>query len=189
MLGKALGEASLDGSRCTLLFADERCVPLSDPESNFQAIDSHVSGEGKPLAGATVVVIAQDGSPAELARDYEERVRSCGMGATGVPSMDLLLLGMGPDGHTASLFPGHALLEETSRLVAEIEDSPKPPPCRITMTYPLLNASRQTVFVCTGSSKAEAVRAIRDDPSCELPAARVKAGAPVVFLLDEAANK
>lgn len=78
-----------------------------------------------------------------------------------MPKFDLLLLGMGPDGHTCSLFPGHPLLEESDVLIASIDDSPKPPPQRITMTYPLINNAKLCIFPLCGQGKAEMVQVIR----------------------------
>jgi len=93
-----------------------------------------------------------------------------------LPSFDLILLGMGPDGHTASLFPHHPLLNETVLWIAPIEGSPKPPPQRITFTLPLINNSKNVVFVASGESKKEMVRRVlqEDVPVGELPSKLVK---------------
>ncbi|XP_026316007.1 6-phosphogluconolactonase, partial [Hyposmocoma kahamanoa] len=85
---------------------------------------------------------------------------------------DLLLLGMGPDGHTCSLFPGHPLLNETDTPVAAITDSPKPPPERITITFPVINNARNCIFAISGAGKADMVKRILKDKE-DLPAGRV----------------
>jgi 6-phosphogluconolactonase len=129
--------------------------------------------------------------PDSMAKDYEstlERVFNASVGKDKPPSFDLILLGMGPDGHTCSLFPGHSLLKEIGSWVASISDSPKPPPCRITLTfvflfltqyfaivmifkkmymqlifrYPVINASKKVCFVVTGEGKAEVLHKIVD---------------------------
>lgn len=105
----------------------------------------------------------------------------------GIPQFDLLLLGMGPDGHTCSLFPDHSLLTETNCLIAPISDSPKPPPCRVTMTYPLINAARCCAFAMAGQGKAEMVRRILKDKE-DLPAGRVQPeNGNLVWIVDEGA--
>jgi 6-phosphogluconolactonase len=101
------------------------------------------------------------------------------------PCMDLTILGMGPDGHVASLFPGHTYPE--SLIVAE-HSSPKPPPKRISMSYDLLNASKEILFVVSGIDKAEAVERVHKEPDCDLPAARVAATEKTIWIVDSAAG-
>lgn len=90
--------------------------------------------------------------------DYAQQVAQAFPTARGIPKFDLLILGMGPDGHTCSLFPDHPLIEETNVLIASIVDSPKPPPCRITMTFPLINSSKCCIFAVCGEGKADVVK-------------------------------
>lgn len=95
---------------------------------------------------------------AEDAADDYIRQMSLYFTADSIPRFDMLLLGMGPDGHTCSLFPGHKLLEEKSRWVAPITDSPKPPPARITLTFPVINNAKNCVFATAGEGKADMVK-------------------------------
>ena len=101
------------------------------------------------------------------------------------PRYDVLLLGMGPDGHTCSHFPGHPVLGEKALVVAPVIDSPKPPPARVTLTLPVLNAAAAVVFVCTGAGKKDVVRDILEGEESDLPAARVKpTNGELVWILD-----
>ena len=137
-----------------------------------------------PLTEEQFVTINFNDPVEKVALDYEATIREKFQMPTGIPSFDLLLLGVGPDGHTASLFPGHALLNVTDRLVASISDSPKPPPRRITMTFPLINNARFSIFAVPGKGKADIIKQVFADKD-DLPAGKVKALEKVYWLLDE----
>ena len=176
-------------SKCRIFFADERCVPLTHPDSNFKACwDAFLRLVEIPEAN--VVTIDPTKEPHECADLYAAKLEELPM-RNGLPIFDLILLGMGPDGHTASLFPEHALLLEEKRSVAAILDSPKPPSCRITLTLPVLNNSSCVIFVTGGSEKAPVLAKILTEKSSEFPAGRVKPSyGKVLWLLDtEAASR
>lgn len=148
-----------------VLLADERCVVVTDAESNLGAIQKNFTSK-VPIPESQVYGIDEsllNKSTAAVAAHYEKNIvvpllEKCG------GKLDCTVLGFGPDGHTCSLFPGHALLEEKSCLVAPIEDSPKPPPCRITLTFPVLNEmSRQIIFCGAGAGKAPILKAVFGD--------------------------
>jgi 6-phosphogluconolactonase len=156
--------------RVSVLFGDERCVHADHPDSNYrmarEALLDHV-------APATVYRI-----PAELGPDEAAGLYAHVVGA--VAPLDIVLLGVGEDGHTASLFPGHPALK-ASGLAVGIRDSPKPPPQRVTLTLPALQAARRVIILATGAGKADAVaRAKRHEvPSGMIAGAR--------WLIDRAA--
>ena len=141
------------------MFADERLVPLDHPDSNYGLFADLFKTWG--IQPNQVIHVNPDliDNPVHAARDYQEQLK---LRIPSFPEIDLILLGMGPDGHTASLFPGHALVEEKDLFVASICDSPKPPSKRITLTLPVLNSSRQSIFVCCGESKAPVLHDIFD---------------------------
>jgi len=113
------------------------------------------------------------------------------MNAARFPVFDLILLGMGPDGHTCSLFPGHELLSESDLWVAPVTDSPKPPAKRITFTYPVINHAYRVAFVVAGESKQDMLHAVLDEPEEGLPCSRVRPAPPglVFWFADAAAAK
>ncbi|CAN8178953.1 unnamed protein product [Coccothraustes coccothraustes] len=163
-----------DPSRWLVAFCDERLVPPEHPESTGGAYRAQLLSQFAP-PGPRVLWVRPGLGPAEAARDYEEQLRKAFPGEAW-PSFDLLLLGLGPDGHTCSLFPGHALLQEQDSLVSFLEDSPKPPPRRVTMTLPLLNAARAVLLTASGASKAPVLKRILEQPEepSPLPAARLR---------------
>lgn len=138
-----------------ILLADERCVPTTDPDSNLGELDKNLFGKVPQIPRNQIYGINESklDEAEAVASDYERQVRSVLSQSGG--QLDLAVLGFGPDGHTCSLFPGHALLKESSKWVASIEDSPKPPPRRITLTFPVLNTkTRHVIFCGAGASKS-----------------------------------
>ena len=160
-----------DASQWHLFWTDERCVPLADPQSNFHLAQSELL---PLLPGAHLHPVRA------AATDYEREI------APFLP-LDLALLGLGEDGHVASLFPGHPALLETSRATADVHGAPKPPPDRVTLTLPALNRARHLLVVASGSAKAPIVARIFSAPS-GLPAQLLRpANGDLRWLLDRAA--
>merc|ERR1712059_138059 len=152
-----------------------------------------------PLTEQQFITVNTDLSPWEAAADYQTKLVES-LGAPGVhslPRLDLLLLGAGPDGHTCSLFPRHPLLAEPApqdggRLVASIEDSPKPPPERVTLTIPVVNSALCCVFAAVGAGKAPMVAQLLGDVEpadpTDLPARLVKpTNGELYWILDQGA--
>jgi len=140
-----------------VLLADERCIPSTDPDSNLRSIRSNFTNAvpipQNQVYGIDEGLLSSIESTDAVAMAYEEKVLKPLL-AKCDGMLDCVVLGFGPDGHTCSLFLGHPLLKEENRLVAPIDDSPKPPPSRITLTFPVLNKlSRQIIFCGAGSSK------------------------------------
>jgi 6-phosphogluconolactonase len=148
-------------------YADERCVPIDHKDSNHKASLEALA----KLQVSNVHTIQSPNDPVAAAKDYQSQMSILPLDKdTGYPRFDMILLGMGPDGHTCSLFPAHPLLA-SQEWVAPILDSPKPPPQRITLTLPVLNAAANIVFVVTGDAKASVLHDILDLNSKEYPSA------------------
>ena len=137
-------------------FGDERAVGPDDPESNFRMASETLLAGG---SGPEVHRIEGERGPEEAAAAYATELEERLPTEDGVPVLDLALQGLGPDGHTASLFPGNPAVEAAGICVA-VHEAPKPPPDRITLTVPVLRAARSIVFLATGAEKADAVRAL-----------------------------
>ncbi len=175
-----LGGLLDDWSAVELWYGDERCVGPEDPESNHRLVaDSLLAslpGPSRPLEHR----IAGELGPEEGARAYaallRERVPPAtegGVGgrADGLPSLDLALLGLGEDGHTASLFPGHPEVEDgSSALCLPVHGAPKPPPERVTLSLPVLRAARGCLLLVTGAGKAPALASVLAGPDPRAPA-------------------
>lgn len=162
------------------VFGDERTVGPEDPESNYRmARETLFEPAGIPTE--RILRIEGEYEPGYAARDYEEKLRELFEG--GPPAVDLLLLGMGADGHTASLFPDTEALHITDRWIAE-NWVPKLDTWRITWTFPALAAARHTLFLITGESKREALAAAFGDDAHERPPAGQVRGDSVEVLTD-----
>ncbi len=181
----------IDWSGWHVFFADERFVPLTHAESNYRLVREALFDHA-PIPSNQIIPMSETvGDTESAAAIYQQMMRAIFHTLPNQwPRFDCILLGMGPDGHTASLFPDHPLLDESTRWVAPIHDSPKPPPARITFTLPLINAARHVVFVVTGANKAENVQAALATPTPKVPASLVRPlQGEVHWFVDEAAGK
>ena len=165
-----LAGLDVEWGRVAVLFGDERCVPPDHPDSNYRMAREALLTR---VAPSTVFRIPAELGPEEGAREYARVVES-------VAPLDFVLLGVGEDGHVASLFPGHPLLKATG-VTAGIRDSPKPPPERVTLTLGAIRDARQVLILANGTGKAEAVARAR---RAEVPSGMI-AGAR--WLIDRAA--
>ncbi|KAM4598562.1 6-phosphogluconolactonase isoform 1-T3 [Polymixia lowei] len=173
MLSKELlALPALDCSKWVVGFCDERLVPYDDPESTYGLYKNQLFSKVN-IPDSGILAIDPSLPVNECAEDYSRKLKEA-FPNDDKPTFDMLLLGMGPDGHTCSLFPGHPLLEEMEKIVAPISDSPKPPPQRVTMTFPVVNSARCVAFVSTGASKAPVLKEVLEGGAGPaLPAARV----------------
>jgi len=180
----------LPWDRMFFFWGDERHVPPTDPESNYGTAEETMLSKIPVAAGNVFRIPTENPDAAAAAEAYEQTLRKFfQLGPGEIPTFDLILLGMGPDGHTASLFPGTAGLQEKSRLViANWVDKLKT--SRLTLTLPVLNAARCVVFLVSGTDKAPALHAVLkgDAPGEQYPAKLVRLSqGSLIWLLDRAA--
>ncbi|KAL0304465.1 UNVERIFIED_CONTAM: putative 6-phosphogluconolactonase 4, chloroplastic [Sesamum radiatum] len=186
---------SVDWSKWRVFWVDERVVPKDHPESNYLLAFTELLSK-IPIPAGNVYTINDALSAEGAADDYETCLKHLVKSkvidrseSSGFPKFDLMLLGMGPDGHIASLFPGHPLLKENEKWVSFIKDSPKPPPERISFTLPVINSSANIAFVVMGAGKATAVqRALTDSANSDLlPVQLVAPEGELAWFLDKGA--
>jgi 6-phosphogluconolactonase len=172
-------DRSIDWAKWHIFFSDERCVPPDDPRSNYRMV-AEVLLSRIGIAAAKVHRMQGELDPSEAAEAYEFEL--------GNEPLDVALLGIGDDGHTASLFPGSPALEERSRLVAP-SMAPVEPKQRLTLTFRALDEARSAWFLVSGEGKAAVLAEViveRERARPQLPAARVRAQS-VEFYVDTAA--
>jgi 6-phosphogluconolactonase len=173
-------------NRTHMFWGDERFVPRNDQSSNYRMVREAMLSRA-PIPAANIHPVQTEGlTPDAAASDYERELKSF-YGAERLdrarPLFDVTLLGLGPDGHTASLFPGTAVLEERERWVAAVVG---PKPARITLTYPVLESSRHVAFLVAGAEKREILsRFLRGEQA--LPAARLRPTGTLHLFADAAA--
>ncbi|MDQ3950176.1 MAG: 6-phosphogluconolactonase [Gemmatimonadota bacterium] len=173
--------------RAEICFGDERCVPPHNPASNFRMAWSTLLADVPVIEERIHRIAGELGSDA-AARDYDARLRRLFVDDAGRPTFDVAVMGVGADGHTASLFPGDAALEDRRRWAAPaLAPADAKVRERVTLTLPVLNRARLMLFLCAGAEKRDVVARILSGAAPELPAARVHGVERTVWLLDRAA--
>jgi 6-phosphogluconolactonase len=185
LLSSSTWRGHIDWSRVHVFLADERFLPWNHADSNFRMIRETLV---EPLQGllpeGNLHPMPTHDTVETSAGRYEAELRHF-FGDT-VPRFDLIILGMGPDGHTTSLFPGHTHPE--GRWVLPIHNSPKPPPTRLSLSLEVINHAHHALFLVTGADKADTLTALRQADQPILPAGAVSlAEGRLVWLVDEAA--
>lgn len=193
-LAESPARDAVDWAHLDLWWGDERFLPDGDPERNItQAREALI--DAVPLDPRRVHAMAPSdggfGSDVEAAAAEYATELAAAAGPEDharVPSFDVLMLGVGPDTHVASLFPGHPGTRETVRTVVGVHGSPKPPPTRISFTFSAIQAAREVWILASGGEKADAVaEALSGVSQDKLPAAGARGRDRTLFLLDEAA--
>jgi 6-phosphogluconolactonase len=182
---------SLPWDRMFFFWGDERHVPPTDPESNYRMVEDAMLSK-LPVPPANVLRFrAEQPDASAVAEEYEKTLRKFfQIGSTEVPRFDLILLGMGPDGHTASLFPGTSALQEKRKL-AVANWVEKLSTNRLSLTLPVLNAGRCVMFLVSGTDKAPVLRTVLEDKAAsgeQYPAKLIQpTDGTLIWLLDRAA--
>ena len=188
-LYRLLTREPIDWTRVHIFWGDERLVPPDDPESSYgqarEALLKHI-----PIPTENIHRVSSDLEPAEAATDYERVLKGFAAPPLNWPRFDLVLLGMGEDGHTASLFPDSPV-DMTEPVIAVTAQYQGRPAQRVTLTPLVFNAARQVVFLVAGTNKAVTLRGVLSDYNSleQVPAKRIQpADGQVTWLVDEAAG-
>ncbi len=190
-LATSPARAAVDWSAVDVWWGDERFVPAAHPDRNaLQA--RQVLLDLLPLEPGRVHEMPPSDDPVTrgdvdaAAAAYARSLRDAAGDGGWVPAFDVLMLGVGPDGHVASLFPGHAEVEVTDRAVVAVRDSPKPPPARVSLTLSAIDAAQEVWLIAAGAAKEPVITAARTGDR-RLPASRPRGTRRTLWLLDRAA--
>ncbi|BEJ17336.1 hypothetical protein CspHIS471_0607370 [Cutaneotrichosporon sp. HIS471] len=184
------GQQNVQWDKWEVFFCDERAVPLDSEDSNYHS--NYVSFlQHVPIPKSQIHTINPQhlDDLEELADDYEKQLVNhfAASNAARYPTFDLMLLGMGVEGETCSLFAGHEVLSERDAWVTSLDDAPNGPKRRITMTIPVLTHCYRAVFVVSGPEKADLLHTVLDEPETGLPCSRIRPAAPgLVFWFADA---
>lgn len=172
-----LAELVDDWSRVHVWLSDERAVPPDDPDANFAMVRRSLLDRIDIPPANVHRVLGELGADA-AADAYERELREQVVGGPdGLPLLDVVMCGMGPDGHTCSLFPGRPEAEVDDRLVVPVHDAPKPPPDRVSFTLPLLHAATRLLLLVSGEAKRAALDRVRAGADPATPASMLRLGA------------
>ena len=185
VLAKAIAERKTDLSKVHFWWGDERFVARDSADRNaLQARNALLNSIDVPRENIHEFPSSDNGLKLNVAQaQFAEHIDQAF--ASNSPAMDLTILGMGPDGHVASLFPSQS---HAGELVVAVPDSPKPPAERLSMSMGLINRSEKIIYVVSGIDKAEAIESVHKNPDCDLPAAKVAAKGQTLWIIDEAAG-
>ncbi|CAF5217171.1 unnamed protein product [Rotaria magnacalcarata] len=182
ILASIVPHLQLPWSRIRFFFVDERFVPCTSDDSNYGSYQLKLFRQ-LPISERNIIKIDSTLTTVEeCAQDYQNKLEELFIEPD--KSFDILLLGMGPDGHTASLFPNHSALNINKGLVTFVKDSPKPPPERITLTLNTINQAKYKIAVVTGENKSTIVKEVLQDKNRTYPIGQVE---NLVWYLDQAA--
>jgi 6-phosphogluconolactonase len=187
LLAEEPHRSAVPWSKTHIFWVDERCVPKNDPASNFGTAKKDLLNKVAIPAEQIYPMPAED-LPEEGAKRYEMELQTFFQQDLGKPPvLDLILLGIGNDGHTASLFPGHPVLDEGARWIVDVSGG-NPNVSRLTMTFPVLNHANHVVFLVAGMEKAEIVRTVLEGEPSQLPAGQIQPqNGKLTWLLDQEA--
>jgi 6-phosphogluconolactonase len=179
MLGEGTGREELVQTPITWVLLDERYVPIDDPQSNAGMIERTLFAHGVPASHRWLRFRTELNDPARTALQFEEEWREL-----GIETVDLMLLGCGDDGHTASLFPGTPVLDVDDRIAVEVFAAHLDQ-WRVTLTMPVIRAARLRLVLANGAAKAPILRGVRE--GLDYPIVRATTGVETWWLVDRAA--
>jgi len=187
MLAEEPCGSAIPWDKTYIFWVDERCVPENDPASNYGSAKKDFLNR-VPVPEAQVYPMPGELPPKQGAQNYQIALIDFFHLEDGrFPSFDQIFLGMGSDGHTASLFPGQAALDERKRLIVAVKGG-NPNVNRLTVTLPVLNRARQIVFLISGKEKAASLKTVFEDRKNQLPAQRIRPlNGELIWLLDQEA--